>query len=168
MEPRWRPQIRVADQFETPSRFRRTFRFCPARHFRGLLVRLTTTILHSRFTTSRATRRFRHGGFAEPHYEWLYDVLAYGVVGSRHGRPGVRGPAIWQTSPPSEPDWSTLLSGGNIAYAPTAADEALTQAGEGFIGTMEFARRSIGLAFCRLANIDPASLDEATDRKSVV
>lgn len=87
------------------------------------------------------------------------EVLAYGWLDHDTPDPEYLGLAIWQTSAPFEPDWSALLSGGIVEYEPTALDEALTRAGEDFIGTMNFAHRSIGMALCRASNTDLASLD---------
>lgn len=86
------------------------------------------------------------------------DVLAYGWSDHDTVDPEYIGLALWQTSPPFEPDWSALLSGGIVAYEPTVADEALTRTAEDFIGTMSFAQRSIGMALCRATDTDPGDL----------
>ena len=57
----------------------------------------------------------------------VYDVLAYGWLDYDTPDPEYRGLAIWQTSAPFDPDWSALLNGGTVAYAPTPLDEALTR-----------------------------------------
>ncbi len=59
------------------------------------------------------------------------------------------GLAMWELNPPFEPDWQALVNGGQIVnYEPTKRDEVLLQNGEDFLGTMEFARHSLGLALC--------------------
>jgi hypothetical protein len=59
------------------------------------------------------------------------------------------GLAMWELNPPFEPDWQALMNRGQIVdYEPTKRDEVLLQNGEDFVGTMEFARQSLGMALC--------------------
>jgi len=81
----------------------------------------------------------------------IYDILHYGWVDHETPDQNYVGHAMWQTAPPFTPDWTVLLQGGTIHYVPTQRDEALTRTGEDFMGTMTFARRSIGAALCYAA-----------------
>jgi hypothetical protein len=79
----------------------------------------------------------------------IYDVLSYGWSGPDTPNDEYVGLAMWSTQPPFEPDWEALTSEGKpVTYAPTKSDEVLLRNGEDFVGTMEFARHSLGLALC--------------------
>lgn len=93
----------------------------------------------------------------------IYDVLSYGWLD--HDTPDGEyiGHSIWQTSPPFDPDWTALFDGRTIPYLPTNADEWITRSGEDFIGTMKFARRSIGLTLCYAEIAAAGSFDEAEE-----
>ncbi|MBZ5531019.1 MAG: hypothetical protein LAO20_06280 [Acidobacteriia bacterium] len=84
----------------------------------------------------------------------VYDILSYGW--SDHDTPDSEhiGHAMWQTSPPFEPEWGAFFSGNKVRYVPTDRDEVLIRNSEDFAGTMIFARRSIGMALCYFALID--------------
>ncbi len=92
--------------------------------------------------------------------EGFYEVLAYGWEDQDEPDPKYIGHAMWQTNPPFEPDWSALFDGNTIPISPTKEVEVLTVTGEDFIGTMTFARKSIGLALCHATSAEPASIDD--------
>ena len=59
------------------------------------------------------------------------------------------GLAMWLTDPPFQHDDEALTSEGKVvSYEPTKRDEVLLRNGEDFVGTMEFARHSLGMALC--------------------
>jgi hypothetical protein len=87
----------------------------------------------------------------------VYDVSSYGWLGPDMSDPEYVGYAMWALSPPFEHDWEGLQPGGTVVYAPTERDEALLRNGEDFIGTMEFARRSLGVALCYATVAQPNS-----------
>lgn len=56
---------------------------------------------------------------------------------------------MWLTDPPFEPDWEALVNGETVVtYEPTDRDEVLLRNGKDFVGTMEFAGHSLGMALC--------------------
>ena len=67
------------------------------------------------------------------------------------------GYAMWALTPPFEHDWEGLQRTGTVTYKPTKRDEVLLRNGEDFIGSMEFARRSLGTALCYAAVAKPKS-----------
>jgi hypothetical protein len=93
----------------------------------------------------------------------VHDVMAYGWVDCETPDQDYMGHAIWQTSPPFQPDWTALIDGGTVPHLPSATDEVLTLSGEDFIGTMIFARRSIGLALCYTGSADPGTIDDGQE-----
>jgi hypothetical protein len=79
----------------------------------------------------------------------IYDVLGYGWSGPDTPSDEYVGLAMWLLTPPFEADTTALSIEGNaISYAPTERDEVLLLNGEDFLGTMDFARHSIGVALC--------------------
>jgi hypothetical protein len=88
----------------------------------------------------------------------LFDLSSYGWLDQDTPNPEYVGHATWQISPPFEHDWETLLNGGMVSYTPTKSDEILLCAGENFVGTMRFARRSLGTALCYAALASSESL----------
>ncbi len=81
----------------------------------------------------------------------VYDVLSYGWSNEDTPNPEYVGHAMWQVNPPFEHDWEALQNDGTVTYAPTKRDEIFLLNGEDFVGTMLFARRSLGMALCYAA-----------------
>jgi hypothetical protein len=78
------------------------------------------------------------------HKHGIYSVHGYAWSG-----PDYVGLAMWELTPPFQHDEEALMNGGKIVdYEPTKRDEVLLRNGEDFVGTMEFARRSLGMALC--------------------
>jgi hypothetical protein len=84
----------------------------------------------------------------------IYDISNYGWLDHDTPDPEFFGHAIYQMQPPFECDWEAFLGGAMATYIPTDRDEALTLAGEDFVGTMAFARQSFGLALCYAQSAD--------------
>jgi hypothetical protein len=84
----------------------------------------------------------------------IYDISNYGWLDHDTPDPDFFGHMIWQTQPPFQCDWGAFLNGAKATYFPTDRDEALVLAGEDFVGTMAFARRAFGLAFCYAQGAD--------------
>lgn len=84
----------------------------------------------------------------------IYDINQYGWLDHETPDPDLVGHFVYQTEPPFRCDWQAFLGGAKPTYAPTNRDEALTLAGEDFLGTMAFARRSFGLALCYAQTAD--------------
>jgi hypothetical protein len=82
---------------------------------------------------------------------------SYGWLGQDMSDPEYIGYAMWDLSPPFEHDWEGLQPGGTVTYEPTERDEVLLRNGADFIGSMEFARRSLGMALCHAAAATPKS-----------
>ncbi len=90
----------------------------------------------------------------------VYEISSYGWADHDTPDPDHVGHAMFQVSPPFQPDWTALLNGGLVSYIPTIKDEALLRAGEDFIGTMISARRSIGMALCCSLLSDKSGISE--------
>jgi hypothetical protein len=90
----------------------------------------------------------------------VYDIFSYGWLDHDTPDPEYIGHAMWQTSPPFEPEWNAFFNGEKVSYTPTGRDEVLFLNSEDFAGTMIFARRSIGMAFCYASQIDPSKSTE--------
>jgi hypothetical protein len=60
------------------------------------------------------------------------------------------GLAMWQTHPPTGPSffWNDQTGDQGIEGIPDTQSEKLYKSGEDFIGTMQFARQSLGLSLC--------------------
>jgi len=87
-----------------------------------------------------------------------HDVHArYGWLSEDMSDPEYVGYAMWDVSPPFEHDWEGLQPGSTVTYEPTKRDEVLLRNGADFIGSMEFARRSLGMALCYAAVATPKS-----------
>jgi hypothetical protein len=87
----------------------------------------------------------------------VYDVHGYAWRDQDRSNTEYIGHAMWELTPPFQHDWMGLQRGGTITYEPTERDEALLRSGEDFIGSMEFARRSLGMALCYAAVARPKS-----------
>jgi hypothetical protein len=90
----------------------------------------------------------------------VYDVTMYGWQDHDTPDPNSLGHYLWQAAPPFAQDWEALLNYKRPTLSPSASDEFLLQQGEDFVGTMLFARRSIGLALCHAKAANPRTLDE--------
>ena len=76
----------------------------------------------------------------------VYEVHGYAWLDQDTPDPEYIGHAMWELTPPFQHDWMGLQRGGTVTYEPTERDEILLRNGEDFIGSMEFARRSLGMA----------------------
>lgn len=86
----------------------------------------------------------------------VYEVSGHGWLDQDTPNPEYIGHAMWQVNPPFDHDWEALFNHGTPpTYAPTNRDEVLVRTGEDFVGTMEFARRSLGMALCFGAVANP-------------
>jgi len=87
----------------------------------------------------------------------VYEVHSYAWLDQDRPDPEYVGHAMWELTPPFQHDWMGLQRGGTVTYEPTERDEILLRNGEDFIGSMEFARRSLGMALCYAAVAAPKS-----------
>ncbi len=87
----------------------------------------------------------------------VYDVHGYAWLDQDRPDPEYIGHAMWELTPPFEHEWLDPREGGRVTYEPTKRDEVLVRNGEDFVGTMEFARRSLGMALCYAAVARPKS-----------
>jgi hypothetical protein len=78
----------------------------------------------------------------------IHDINSYGWIDHDTPDPDFFGHAIYQMEPPFRSDWEALLNLAKAKYFPTTRDETLVRAGQDFVGTMVFARRSFGMALC--------------------
>ncbi len=81
----------------------------------------------------------------------------YGWLDEDTPDPEYIGYPMWELTPPFEHDWMGLQRGGTVTYEPTEMDEVLLRNGEDFLGSMEFARRSLGMALSYAAVARPKS-----------
>jgi hypothetical protein len=81
--------------------------------------------------------------------ERVYAIDAYGWVNHDEADPDYLGHTLWQTDPPFQADFETLLGGGTVKYEPTLRDEVLTRNGEDFEAVMTAARQVMGMAIVR-------------------
>jgi len=88
----------------------------------------------------------------------IYEIFSYGWSDQDTFDTDHIGHAMWQTSPPFEPDWTALLNGTPINHKPTKRDEILLLSGEDFAGTMIFARHSLGMALLCATAADTKTL----------
>lgn len=95
--------------------------------------------------------------------EGIFSVGSYGWLDHDTVDPESAGHAMWQTDPPFDPDFSTLLNGGVVRYEPSLRDEVLTRNGDDFEAVMISARRSIGTALARARAIQPLALDHSEE-----
>jgi len=87
----------------------------------------------------------------------VYEVHGYAWLDRDTPDPEYIGHAMWELTPPFQHVWEGLQRGGTVTYEPTERDEVLLRNGEDFIGSMEFARRSLGMALCYAAVARPKS-----------
>jgi len=78
----------------------------------------------------------------------IYNVLDYGWSGPDTPSDEYVGLAMWLTDPPFQHDEALTRKGKVVKYEPTKTDEVLLRNGEDFVGMMEFARNSLGMALC--------------------
>jgi hypothetical protein len=93
--------------------------------------------------------------------EGVFPVSSHGWIDHDTEDPEYAGHAMWQTDPPFQHDFSTLLGGGVVQYAPTLRDEVLTRSGDDFEAVMISARRSIGMALARARTIQSLAQDHS-------
>jgi hypothetical protein len=86
--------------------------------------------------------------------EQVYEVLSYGWQDHDTPDPDFFGHAIWQIDAPYTLTFS-WAGNGTSERKPTERQLKLYKNGEDFIGTMDFARRSIGKALCYATIADP-------------
>ena len=96
-------------------------------------------------------------------HEGIYAVGSYGWMNHDEADPDYIGHMIWQTDPPFQPDFETILGGGLFTYEPTERDEVLTRNGEDFVAVMNAARRSIGNALIRWQAINPRVVGDSDE-----
>jgi hypothetical protein len=82
------------------------------------------------------------------HDAGLFPIISYGWLNEDSVDPEYAGHAIWQTSPPCEPDWQALFEGGLPNQEPTDLQIQLVLSGEDFSASMVMARYSAGMALC--------------------
>ena len=93
--------------------------------------------------------------------EGVFSVEAYGWLDHDIPDPDYSGHNVWQTNPPFEPDFSAMMNGEVVTYAPATRDEVLTRNGEDFVAVMIAARRSMGMALMRARSVQSvANSDE--------
>jgi hypothetical protein len=95
--------------------------------------------------------------------EDVFPVSSYGWIDHDTEDPEYVGHAMWQTDPPFQHDFSTLLGGGIVHYEPSLRDEVLTRNGDDFEAVMISARRSIGMALARVRTIQPLAQDHGEE-----
>ena len=89
------------------------------------------------------------------HTHGIYSLHGYAWSGPDTPSDEYVGLAMWELTPPFEPDWQALMNPGQVVdYEPTKRDEVLFRNGEDFVGTMEFARHSLGMALCYASATD--------------
>ena len=84
----------------------------------------------------------------------IYDINSYGWVDHDTPDPDFFGHAIYQMQPPFQMDWGALLEEAKATYFPTTRDETLVRSGEDFVGTMVFARLTLGMALCYAQGVE--------------
>ncbi len=87
----------------------------------------------------------------------VYEVSYSAWLDQDTPNPEYVGFAMWELTPPFEHDRQGLQRGGTVTYMPTERDEVLLRNGGDFIGSIEFARRSLGMALCYAAVAKPKS-----------
>ena len=95
------------------------------------------------------------------HANDFYKITSYGWSDADTVDPQFSGHAIWQTSPPFEPDWQRIFDGGIPDVTPSLRDEALMLNGDDFIGAILIARQSVGLALCTDNDIESTAVQDA-------
>src|ERR1017187_8353643 len=95
------------------------------------------------------------------HANGFYKITSYGWSDADTVDPEFSGHAVWQTSPPFEPDWQRILDGGIPDVTPSLRDEALMLNGDNFTGAMLIARQSVGLALCTDNDIESTAVPDA-------
>jgi hypothetical protein len=79
----------------------------------------------------------------------IYQITAYGWSDADTIDPAFVGHALWQSQPPTEPDWQTInFNGGMPRSSPTVKQESLVTCGEDFMGAMLAARHATGTSLC--------------------
>jgi hypothetical protein len=95
------------------------------------------------------------------HANDFYKITSYGWSDADTVDPEFSGHAVWQTSPPYEPDWQRVFDGGIPDVTPSLRDEALMLNGDDFTGAMLIARQSVGLALCTDNDIESTAVQDA-------